>query len=266
MNDKIKQALDSILERFKAGDIPQAVACSMFPIPDVPSARWSILNRLLIFLAGTSDARGYRQWQEVNRYVKKGARSISILVPCMKKLEEEETGKEKEILIGFVSRPVFRYEDTDGEPIEHKDPGLPKLPLLNRAREWGITVKAVPGNYRYYGYYSSGRREIGLATAEEKTFFHELSHAAHEKIKGSLIKGQDHFQEIVAELSAQALCIMVGKNSRDTSGNSYRYIESYAEKAGLSPLAACLKVLSQTEKVLSLILYKEDEPGIRLAA
>jgi antirestriction protein ArdC len=266
MNDKIKQVLNGILDRFKAGDIPQAVACSMFPIPDVPSARWSILNRLLMFLAGTSDARGYRQWQEVNRHVKKGARSFSILVPCIKKLEEEDTGEEKEILIGFVSRPVFRYEDTDGEPMEHEGLELPKLPLLDRATEWGITIKAVPGNYRYYGYYSSDRKEIGLATAEEKTFFHELSHAAHEKVNGSLKKGQDHFQEIVAELSAQALCVMVGKDPRDSSGSSYRYIESYAEQAGLSPLAACLKVLSQTEKVLRLILKQEDEVRIRLAA
>jgi antirestriction protein ArdC len=61
-------------------------------------------------------------------------------------------------------------------------------------------------------------------------------------------------QEIVAELSAQALCRMVGKQARDTTGNSYRYIQSYSEKLKLSPQAACLKVMSETEKILNLIL------------
>ena len=58
---------------------------------------------------------------------------------------------------------------------------------------------------------------------------------------------------IVAELSAQALCRIVGKQ-QDTTGNSYRYIEHYAKKINLSPWAACLKVMAETEKVLNLIL------------
>ena len=45
---------------------------------------------------------------------------------------------------------------------------------------------------------------------EESVFFHELAHAAHEKVKGTLKAGQDPLQEVVAELSAQALCRMVG--------------------------------------------------------
>ena len=61
-------------------------------------------------------------------------------------------------------------------------------------------------------------------------------------------------QEIVAELSAQALCRLVGKQAEDTTGNSFRYIERYAGKIGLSPYSACLKVLGETEKVLNLIL------------
>ena len=68
---------------------------------------------------------------------------------------------------------------------------LPDFPLIERAEEWGISVKAVPGNYRYYGYYQPGRNEIALATPEESVFFHELAHAAHEKVKGALKPGQD---------------------------------------------------------------------------
>jgi hypothetical protein len=125
---------------------------------------------------------------------------------------------------------------------------------MDRAQEWGIEVKAVPGNYRYRGYYSPTKNQIGMATTEEKTFFHELSHAGHDRIKGSLKNGQDPLQEIVAELSAQALCRMVGKQDKDTTGNSYQYIERYAGEMGISAHSACLRVLRETEKVITLIL------------
>ncbi len=254
MNNKIKQVLGSIIDRFKNNEIPEAVALSMFPIPDIPGAKWSLLNRTLMFFAGTQDGRGYRQWNMVNRYVKKGSKAFHILVPYIKKTKDEGTGEEKKVLVGFMLRAVFRYEDTDGEPLDYEQIELPSVPLIERAEQWGINVKAIPGNYSYRGYYSASRKQICLATEEECVFFHELSHCAHEKVKGNLKPGQEPIQEIVAELSAQVLCKVVGKQAKNTLGNTYRYIESYAEKVKLTPYSACLKVMSETEKVLTLIL------------
>ncbi|WP_319405766.1 antirestriction protein [uncultured Desulfosarcina sp.] len=254
MAASIHETVSGIIASFEQGDIPEAIAYSVFPIADIPSAKWSLLNRTLTFLAGTQDARGFRQWKQVGRFVKKGARSFRILVPSFVKNENEENGEIENYLRGFMCRPVFRLEDTDGEALDYEMLELPDFPLIERAEEWGISVKAIPGNYRYYGYYMPGRKEIAIATAEEGVFFHELAHAAHEKIKGVLKPGQDSLQEIIAELSAQVLCRMVGKQSRDTTGNSYRYIGRYAEKIKLTPQAACLKVMSETEKVLNLIL------------
>ena len=174
-------------------------------------------------------------------------------MPFIKKVADGN-GEEKRALFGFGVKPVFRVEDTDGELLDYKNISLPDLPLIERAVEWGIDVKAVPGNYSYYGYYAPGRKEICLATPEERTFFHELSHVAHEKIIGTLKGGQDPLQETVAELSGQVLCQMVGKTGSDTMGNSYRYVERYAGKLKMSVHAACMKVLSDTEKVLDLIL------------
>ena len=114
MTNRVKQVLETILEKFKSGDIPEVVAYSMFPISDIPSAKWSLLNRTLMFIAGTADARGYKQWLKVNRYVKKGSKALYILVPYIKK-EENDEGEEVERLVGFLSRAVFRYEDTEGE-------------------------------------------------------------------------------------------------------------------------------------------------------
>ncbi len=263
MNEKVRKVLDTILEKFKTGDIPEAVAFSMLPVPDdLPSAKWSLLNRMVMFLSGTHDGRGYRQWNKANRNVKKGSKAFHILVPYFKKLEDKETGEHSEVLKGFMVKPVFRYEDTDGEALEYEQIDMGELPLIQKAEQWGLNVKAIPGSFSYFGYYSSGRQEIALATKEESVFFHELSHAAHEKVKGKLKGGQNPLQEIVAELSAQALCRIVGKQPNDTLGNSYRYIERYAEKVGIKPYNACMKVLGETEKVLSLILDAGKEVDV----
>jgi hypothetical protein len=252
MNDKVKATIQSILDRFESGDIPEAVAYSMFPVADIPSAKWSLLNRTLMFLSGTSDARGFRQWQETNRHVKKGAKAFFILVPFFKGREKDD-GEKAYVLTGFGCRAVFRLEDTEGEPLDYQKVELPDLPLMERAKEWGISVKAIPGDYRYYGYYSSHRSQIALASPHESVFFHELAHAAHDRVKGGIKGGQDPIQEIVAELSAQALCRLVGKTS-DTLGNSYCYIKGYADEIKLTPPIACLRVMAETEKVLNLIL------------
>ena len=254
MNPKVKQVLDTVLERFKNGNIPETVAYSIFPIPNLPSSKWSLLNRTIMFIAGTADARGYRQWQETNRYVKRGSKALYILVPFIKKVEKDSD--DKEILYGFGCKPVFKVENTGGEPLEYQNIELADFPLIERAKSWDISIKAIPGNYTYYGYYSCTRREIDLATKEECVFFHELAHAAHEKVRGKLKTGQDPYQEIVAELTSHCLCHLVGKSDNKYIGNAYRYIDEYAKKIQMNPYTACLKVMSETEKVLTLILGK----------
>ena len=257
MNDRVKSVLNTIVERFQSGDIPESIAYAMFPFPDVPSAKWSLLNRTLMFISGTMDARGIRQWNSVNRFVKRKTKAIYILVPYLKQVEDD-LGEQRHNLLGFGVAPVFRVEDTEGEPLDYENIQLPEVPLLQRAEDFGISVKAMPGNYRYFGYFSIDRKEIAIATSQEVVFFHELCHFSHSIIKGGLKRGQDPLQEIVAELSAQALAIMVGRSAEDTTGNSFRYIQKYAEQLGISVQAACLKVMSETEKVLDLILKGGD--------
>jgi len=258
MIDKVKLALQSIVDRFEAGDIPEVIAYSTFPIPEIPAAKWSLLNRTLMFIAGTRDARGFKQWQDVGRHVKKGSKAITILAPRFVKKDRESREDETMILAGFLTVSVFRVEDTEGDPLGYKEIQLPEFPLIEVAKSWGISVEAIPGNYRYFGYFSPGQNQISLATKEETVFFHELAHAAHEKVLGQLKRGQDWKQEIVAELSAAALCRLVGKGSKYL-GNNYRYIERYAEEAKLTAVQGCLKVMKDVENVLNLILKEQPE-------
>ena len=96
-----------------------------------------------------------------------------------------------------------------------------------------------------------------LASPEETVFFHELSHAAHKRVNGHL-KDTEWKKEIVAELSAAALCFLYGKKPDKTLGTSYRYIESYAEKADKDVLSAIATIIGDVEKVLDLIVSEKD--------
>lgn len=260
MTDKVKSLLDSLLEQFRTGNIPESVAISMFPRFEVPCNKWSMLNRLLVMFSGTSDARGFRQWQQAGRNVKKGAKAIHILVPWIKKTESDNEN-DQQVLAGFMLKPVFRAEDTEGAELDYQQLTLPDFPLLYRAKEWGIKVIPISGNKDHYGYYSQMNKEIGLATEEECIFFHELVHFSDGKNIVFLKGGQDPLQEIVAELGSLALCNLVGKDGNKYLGNSYRYIETYANKLKISPYTACIKVISRVEKALNLILGKETDNG-----
>ena len=264
---KAQEQLEKILKMFESGKIPKALASTSLPPLDVPCSKWSLNNRLLIFWAGTQDARGIRQWKEVGRYPKKGSKAIFILVPLIRKKTVETGGEETErsFVYGFRAMPVFRVEDTEGELLTYPDiePPTPP-PLSDVAERWGIAVKYQGFLGSYYGAYVPAQREIVLATHDERVFFHELAHVAHEKLIGELKLGQDWKQEIVAELSAASLLHLYGRRPND--GMAYQYIERYAQEADKDVHRACLSVIADTERCLMLILSAADDDGAIITA
>ena len=78
---KAEQAANRILELFrKPNELPKAIAPMFIRRKDnVPCRQWSWSNQILTALSGTSDARGFRQWESVNRKVNKGARLFIFL-------------------------------------------------------------------------------------------------------------------------------------------------------------------------------------------
>jgi len=252
MNEKVKSALEDILRRFETEDIPIAIAISAFPIPNIPAKKWNLLNRILMVLAGTNDARGIKQWNQAGRSVNKGAKAFYILAPRLQKAENQETDEEKKVLVGFLAVPVFRVEDTHGDALDYEQIKLPDLPLQQVAEKWGLAVKAIPGNPKYLGLYSSQRQEICLATEHESVFFHELAHSAHDRVSKDFSLVPVWKKEIIAEFSAAVLCRLAGKNSN--LGNSYNYIQKYAEQTNLTPLRACLRLIADIETVLEEII------------
>ena len=256
MNDskKAKVCLQRIVDLFKEGNIPEALAVATIPPQaGIPSAKWSLSNRLLQFLADTSDARGFRQWQEAGRKVNKGSKAFHILGPKARTIKEtDDAGVESEkiIVAGFFAIPVFRAEDTDGEPLPY-EPATPP-PLVGVAEQFGLSVSYQTFASRYYGYYQGGAKRIVLASHEFKVFFHELAHAAHERIEGDLKGGQVPSQEIIAELTAATLAQMYCPEAN--LGFSYEYIKSYAKKSKKSIDRTCLAVINTVGQVLDDIL------------
>ena len=174
MSDSTKAhlCLQRIVDLFQSGNVPQALAVATIPPQaGIPSARWSWSNRLLQFLSDTSDARGYRQWQEAGRQVKKGSKALHILGPKVKKITDtDDDGQkiDKVVVTGFFTIPVFRVEDTDGEPLPYEPPSPP--PLADVAGRFGLSVSYQTFAGRYYGYYRGEGKQIVLATHEAQVF------------------------------------------------------------------------------------------------
>ena len=108
--------LEKIVALFSSKQLPGLCAKALINSPGKPSSKWSLGNQILVLLAGTYDARGFRQWNEVGRSVTKGAKAFYILGPVRKRIRrktlDEHEGQSEEfadVLVGFMPVPVFRY-------------------------------------------------------------------------------------------------------------------------------------------------------------
>lgn len=264
---KAKQAADEIVEAFKnPNELPAPLATIFIRRKDgVPCRSWSWRNQLLALLHGHTDARGFRQWNEVGRFIKKGETAFYILAPLTKKVEDkspEAEDKERTILYGFKGIPVFGFSQTEGKPLALKDlkcePWVESLPLIEVAREWGIRVEAVNGDcdgpLGSYSRLGDRNKLISLGVKNLSTWAHELIHAADHR-NGKLEKlGQHWRNETVAELGAAVLLRILGEDHQADLGGCWEYIKHYAEASGIEVVEACGLVLARVCEAVALIL------------
>jgi hypothetical protein len=134
-----------------------------------------------------------------------------------------------------------------------------RLPLIERAIEWGIeAIRAVPANNTYLGcFVISEPKQILLASPEPIVYYHQLSHAAHQRLISHLVPWQTPRQEIVAGLCAQVVWqIMDG--SEKFLGNTYRLIARHSFKLNVSALAGCHQFLPEIHHATRLVLTGDD--------
>lgn len=272
MDKRVESILDNIIQKISGDTISSFMKKSLLGA-DVPMIKWSMLNQLACYIADTQDARGYRQWQKVGRHVKKGMKAIWVLAPNIAKVKKafkeeievdgliETVEREEEVqkLFGFKVVPVFRYEDTDGEPLEYEDKTRKidpeKLLLYDVAQNLGVTVQVGLTSRGEYGSFSPSSKKIRICTDSEQTFLHEISHAV-DKHLGNY---KDYKSgEIVAELSA---CFLASLFDLKTNiGETQEYIRSWSKGKHVG-----LTIGNALDRVKAIYRYIEKWKEIKTA-
>jgi len=258
---KAQTVAETVLDQFKTGNLPRALApVFIHKHDDVPCRKWSWSNQLLTAMADTADARGYKQWRKVGRHVVKGTKAFYIFIPLTKRIVKEADDGEAETfqaIYGFGTAPVFRKEDTDGEPLpedaEHEN-WIRNLPVVEVAEAWGVEIATYSGEFSgMAGYYSLGERKIALGVENLSVWAHELIHAADHRRGGLVELGQHWRSETVAEFGGAVLLKCLGFDRDADLGGAYEYIQRYSETAKITPIRACMDALDRVCGAVNLI-------------
>lgn len=265
---KAETVARGLLDMFERGNVPAAMAHVFIRSKDaVPCRSWSWSNQLITAIFGrTDDARGFRQWERAGRHVNKGSKAFHILAPCTRTIRETDadTGEETErvALYGFKSVPVFRVEDTDGEPILERDPEIASwiesLPLLDVAKSWGLDVSAFNARpHSHLGRYWHDK-SIALGVKNLLVWAHELVHSSDHRLNG-LNGGQHIDQEVVAQFGGSILLRCLGLQAESDPGDCWRYVQSYAKGTKKQVLSVCIKLLDRACKAVANILEQAEK-------
>ena len=213
---------------------------------------YSFRNAMLIYLQNpeASYVKGFKAWNELGRYVKKGAKGLAILAPCYRKVEdfkEPENKSEyqdsegekviKRVISGFKVTYVYDIADTDGS--DEYLPVLVKGLAGNSEQEQEIYEKlkafistehpvqevtgtASKGSYNLATGVISVRSDVEYLQ-KIKTILHEFAHA----IDFAMHPEEDisrNRRELIAESVAYVVSMRLGL---DTSRYSISYIKSW---------------------------------------
>ena len=261
------EAVTTLISMFERQDFPAKVAFSIIRKnsnePSKPSDDWSLTNRLIMVMTGTEDARTFKQWQSVGRYVKRGAKAFHIFAPVIVKQKEEESlptlPEHKEKIVGFKAVPVFPIELTGGKEIEIFDYTPKKMPpFLDVAEKLGISIHWKPACKPALGWYSPSDNSITLCSQDYFVYFHELAHAVEATFSDTTCDYNK--SEVVAETTAAVLSEMMGISGYQHQ--AYHYIKEYCgdttQKGVMHKISS---VLNTVEKIINIILSKANEPA-----
>ena len=178
---------------------------------------YSSLNIWSIFIhhPGASLVAGFRKWQKVNRFVKKGEKGIPILAPMIAHKDSADPESDR-VVVGFRTVYVFDVSQTDGKEIPQIDwrGGVKNEELHNKlvmfAESLGISVKRENQASGAEGVSKKGGKEIEInEKAGVETLSHEIAHSLlHFGENRSQLTSQQ--QELEAESVAYVVCSHFG--------------------------------------------------------
>jgi antirestriction protein ArdC len=210
-------------------------------------------NQLLIWSHRPNATRvaGFRTWQKLNRFVKKGEKGIPIFAPmCFKdKRPADADGivTEERMRLWFKVVYVFDVSQTDGEPLPALpqtcagDPGRLETALLTLAEDRGIKVEfGSTGDAQ--GYAEKDGSHVVISSklnpaGRAAVLVHELSHCLLHFDKERRVNLKQR------ELEAEAVAFVVGTHYGLEMPSNF-YLASYGVKA--SDLLESLPVVQKT--------------------
>ena len=266
-SDLVKTAIQNLLELFAKQDFPAEIGWQIIRrrsgLNAVPSDAWSPGNRWIMLASGTADARGFGAWNQSGRQVKPGSKALYICAPNTRRItSDDDDGPEaaRTIIAGFRWIPVFRIEDTTGQPVPSAD-YTPKVlpPLYDVAAKLGASVKWQPFDGKALGKYRPSSKEIVLSDQTALTFYHELLHHLDCQVE-PIRPGRLAEAELVAEFGASVLCALQGITGYESS--SYRYLRSYVEgKEPEAVLRSVMTIAARVEKLVGVVLDAATLPA-----
>ncbi len=219
--------------------------------------RYSPFNQLLIMFANpdATHVAGFRRWQTLNRYVRRGEKGIPILAPCVTKTKDE-SGTETKRVTFFKIAYVFDISQTEGEPlpvVEWRSPAkLAELEaaLLAYCEAKGIKVTVSDNLHGAQGTSAGGQIELDPG-AGTKTLIHELAHELMHHNPGERLP-----REIV-ELEAEAVAYIVASHFKIPNLASPNYLALWdADAEKISQRAA--RIQATAIEIISAIEPKTE--------
>ena len=253
---------------------------------------YSFGNAMLIYSQNpeASYVKGYKAWNKLGRYVKKGCKGLAILAPCFKKTEvfkepdnkseyhDAEGDKEiRKVLSGFRITYVYDIADTDGS--DEYLPVLVKGLAGNSEAEKEIYEKLLAfistehQVKEVFGTSSKGSYNLDTGVIcvrgdldylqKIKTLLHEYAHAMDFELHPEHDVSRNR-RELIAESVAFVVAMRLGL---DTSSYSMSYIKSWLKDVDelkiiadtVQKVSACIinNLAESSDSAFSIL--KEDE-------
>jgi len=229
-------------------------------------------NNVMLILLQTggyaSRVAGFRAWQKMNRFVRKGEKAIYVLAPMVyKRTDTPDADDDARVIKGFKYVPVFDISQTDGEELPSvcnrlagDDPAGIFNQLTAVAHSIGFTVEDYDFEGGTNGDCSHLQHRIRIEASNSpaqrvKTLAHELAHALlHEQFSDRKLA------ELEAESAAYVVCQSLGLESSDYS---FGYVATWAG-TGDEAIAGIKASCDRIQKTAATILrsFEVDEEAV----
>ncbi|MGJ3874710.1 ArdC-like ssDNA-binding domain-containing protein [Lactiplantibacillus plantarum] len=240
--------------------------------------RYSARNIDLIYAQNpqATQVAGFKQWQtDFNRTVNKGAKSIRIAAPIIKKLTPAEQKRldttDERAIVGYRYLPIFDVAQTSGDPVlSAKDFVKENLAdhqnvtslynafkdYLNQQTDLKVSEVPLATLNGAKGYFQPSTNEIVIGGDEPdnalklKTLYHEYAHSQLHGLKSAFKDRPRAYQETQAEAVAYVAMQNIGV---DTSNYSLGYVATWAKDK-----AVIHSALSEIQQVSNKVIELSD--------